>query len=435
MSKHPKTYPKKKPLPRLVYADETGRIFDFAPLAMCGRSAELLHPLAPDDLIPLPEGSELFVMPQRAPIGWDDEADEMIAIEEDPCSQGKKVFAVAAFVSPAHTQTAMAAFAAQTEGLKPLPLFAYTAVGWADGRFWAACFRSDPDIRQDLAGFNLELVRKKTIARLKKEPENRLIQHLGRCSLTYGCPAAKNLFLERFEAPLPTSPVCNARCLGCISFQSPDGPPATQDRITFVPTPEEVTAIAVPHLQKISHSVVSFGQGCEGEPLLQVTCLEDSIRLIRKQTASGTVNLNSNSSLPAALERLIAAGLDSLRISLNSVRKPYYEAYYRPNGYTYEDVLESWRLMKQNGRFVSLNLFVTPGLTDEREEIERLCGLIEELGLDMIQLRNHNIDIEWYLKHIGFKRGCGRMGVRNMAKYLKGRFPTLRLGYFNPALR
>ena len=38
------------------------------------------------------------------------------------------------------------------------------------------------------------------------EARNRLFRHLETCALTYGCPAAKNLFLCRYEAPLPTSP-------------------------------------------------------------------------------------------------------------------------------------------------------------------------------------------------------------------------------------
>jgi hypothetical protein len=60
----------------------------------------------------------------------------------------------------------------------------------------------------------------------------------------YHCFAAKNIFVGRWEAPLPTSPTCNARCVGCLSLQEGECP-ASQDRIQFVPTPEEIEA-AVP---------------------------------------------------------------------------------------------------------------------------------------------------------------------------------------------
>jgi len=421
-------------MPSLVFADEQGQIYDFPGLKMAGRSGKLFHPVDLKDLIPLPPGSELFVLPERLPVGWDDKHDEMVLIEEDPFQPGKRVQAVAAFMSPAYTQTALAAFKKEDENCSPLPLFAYTAVGWWQNTFWVAGFRSDPDPRQDYRNFRPEVIRKRTLGKLRSEKNNRLFQHLGKCSLTYGCPAARNLFMGRWEAPLPTSPQCNARCLGCLSSQPSEGPPATQDRINFVPTVDEVAGVANPHLKKAKRAVVSFGQGCEGEPLLQGKLIEGAIKKIRRETLRGTVNLNSNASLPSAVERVVSAGQDSMRISMNSVRKHYYERYYRPKSYLQEDVFSSWRIMKRNNRFVSLNLFVLPGLTDEMEEIDVLSELISEFGLDLIQLRNHNIDPDWYLDEIGYEYGGRRTGIKGMVSILKKRFPSLRFGYFNPYL-
>ncbi len=241
--------------------------------------------------------------------------------------------------------------------------------------------------------------------------------------------------MGRWEAPLPSSPACNARCLGCLSLQPEGGPPATQDRITFVPTPEELAEVALTHLARAKRAVVSFGQGCEGEPLLQWEVLTQAVTAIRARTDRGTVNLNTNASITRGAEALLEAGLDSMRISMNSVRERYYTAYYRPKGYSQEDVLATWRAVKEAGRFASLNLFVLPGLTDEYEEVERLERLIEELGLDLIQLRNHNIDPDWYLKEIGYDYSGRRMGITAMVRRLRERFPNLRFGYFNPALR
>ncbi len=202
-----------------------------------------------------------------------------------------------------------------------------------------------------------------------------------------------------------------------------------------MPTVEEVAGVAIPHLKRAKRPVVSFGQGCEGEPLLQGKLLERSIAETRKQTDRGTINLNTNASKPSVVQRLISAGLDSMRISVNSLRRGYYHAYYHPKGYNQEDVSASWRIMKNAKRFVSLNLFVFPGLTDEMAEIDRLSDLIEDLGLDLIQLRNHNIDPDWYLKNISYEYTGQRTGIKGMVSILKKRFPNLRFGYFNPALR
>ncbi len=422
-------------LPSLVYANSRGEIFDYPGLRMAGRRGFSFVTIDPGDLIPLPEGSELFILPGTIPVAWDRHQKDFVHFEPDAGNGQGEANAVAAFMSPAYTQTLLPAYRKRDPEAPPLPLFAYTAVGWWKGRFWAAGFRSDRDRRQDVRGFNLEKVRRNTVRIMAQKEKNRLIQHLGKCSLTYGCPAARNLFLGRFEAPLPSSPACNARCLGCLSKQEEGGPPATQDRITFTPTAREISEVALMHLKRVENGITSFGQGCEGEPLMNADLLAESVRRVRARHGAGTMNLNTNASLPEGLEKVMEAGLDSIRISINSVRRQYYEPYYRPRGYSYDDVLQSWKIARKSGLHVSLNLFVMPGLTDSRAELEKLSELIGRFGLDLVQLRNHNIDPDWYLKRINFRDepGCG--GIKGMVRHLKKRFPGLEFGYFNPPVR
>ncbi len=417
--------------PSLVYASPKGEIFDYPGLKMAGRSGFDFFLPDTNDLIPLPEGSELFIIPDSIPIAWDPVQDDFVLFDTE--GDGGRAMAVAAFMAPAYTQTALCAYKRQAE--EPLPLFAYTAVGWWKGRFWVPAFRSDRDKRQDIKGFNRSEVVKKTLRRLKKYKKNRLIQHLGKCSLTYGCPAAKNFFIGRYEAPLPSSPVCNARCLGCLSFQPKGGPPATQERITFSPSAREISETALIHLRSVQNGVVSFGQGCEGEPLMQSELLVSAVTQIRRQFKGATVNLNTNASIPGAIEKLAESGLDSIRISMNSVDEAEYTNYYRPKGYNYKDVLDSWKRAKEAGLHVSLNLFIMPGLTDTPANVERLSGLIERFGLDLVQLRNHNIDPDWYFRSIGFKGKERALGIKGMVQILRKRFPELKFGYFNPPIK
>ncbi|MEE4240533.1 MAG: radical SAM protein [Desulfopila sp.] len=420
--------------PSLVFADGQGNISDFSSLSMAGMSNG--HYFLPEleDLIPLPEGSELFLLPDRLPVGIDPYTGEPLLLEEDPYNPGYGIQAVAAFMAPAHTSIFTSAFQSRKKNAQILPLFAYTAVGWYDDQFWVAAFRSDNDIRQDAGQFNQKEIDAKTRTKLASFPDNRLIQHLGKCCLTYCCPAARNYFLGRWEAPLPTSPTCNARCLGCISLQPSGCCPSTQERIHFVPTAAEITELAVSHLNSAERPVVSFGQGCEGEPLLQADTIEKAIKQIRKYTPKGTINLNSNASLPEQIEKLAKVGLDSLRVSLNSVQEKYYTAYYRPAGYSFSDVESSIELMKSAGKFVSLNYFILPGLTDSLAEFDSLCRLIEKYSPDLLQLRNLNMDPEWYLRAIAFPGAEKPMGIRQWRSALQTRFPSLSFGYFNPPL-
>ncbi len=419
-------------VPALVFANCHGEIIDYAGLRMAGSSCGRFSLPDKKDLIELPEGSELFVLPGRLPVGIEPDTGEPALLDRNPYDDSQPQ-AVAAFMAPAHTALYSAAYTS-LDNAPVLPLFAYTAVGWEDGKFWVAGFRSDSDCRQDAVQFDQHTINIKTRKRLRQYPDNRLIQHLGKCCLTYGCPAARNFFLGRWEAPLPTSPRCNASCVGCISLQPSGCCPATQDRIRFVPRPAEIAEIAVPHLEKARKPIVSFGQGCEGEPLLQSDTLVRAIAMIRSKTARGTINLNSNGSLPGAVERLVHAGLDSIRVSLNSARPEYYERYYRPSGFSFEDIKKSITAVKRAGRHVSLNYFILPGFTDDPQEFSGLCELIESCRPDLIQLRNLNLDPELYLQTIHHQPESRPMGLRNWLSRLQKLFPRLPFGYFNPPL-
>ncbi len=425
---HPKTFP------TLLFANSKGDILDYNGLFMAGSAAGSYFKPQLEDLIELPPGSELFTLPNRLPVGIEPGNDEPALLDSNPYEPGEAINAVAAFMAPAHTAIYTAAYESHHSPPSQLPLFAYTAVGWADGKFWVAAFRSDQDSRQDAEQFNQRLLEKRTQKHLQQHTGNRLIQHLGKCCLTYGCPAARNYFMGRWEAPLPCSPVCNAACAGCISLQPSGCCPSTQDRITFVPTAREIAEIAIEHLQTAPRPIVSFGQGCEGEPLLQTEVIEKSIRLIRSQTNQGTINLNTNGSLPNAVDQLAKAGLDSIRISLNSAQPEKHRLYYRPKGFSLADVCRSIAVMKQHNRHVSLNYFILPGCTDDPAEFAALSELIENYSPDFIQLRNLNIDPEYYLRVINHTASVPPLGIRNWLARLKEKFPDLGFGYYNPPL-
>jgi wyosine [tRNA(Phe)-imidazoG37] synthetase (radical SAM superfamily) len=255
------------------------------------------------------------------------------------------------------------------------------------------------------------------------------------CCNTYHCPAARNLSLGRWECPVPVSPACNANCIGCISFQPQEETIlSTQDRLSFRPTAEEIVEFTVPHLKTAPFPIISFGQGCEGEPLLMWETIRDAIMEIRKHTDRGSININTNGSKPDAVMALCQAGLNSIRVSMNSARKSIYEAYYRPNNYAFEDIVDSLREVRASGGWTSINYFVFPGMTDCEEEYEALRKLISGTGLNMIQWRNFNIDPDWYLGKIGCTETGEAMGVKPMMELLRDEFPLLKFGYFNPPI-
>ncbi len=168
--------------------------------------------------------------------------------------------------------------------------------------------------------------------------------------------------------------------------------------------------IGIRHLERVPDGIVSFGQGCEGEPLLRVTTLERTISAIRAIRTNGTINCNTNGSLPKSLARLIDAGLQAVRISLNSFRPDVYAAYYRPVGYDLDDVLASIALAVRAGLRVSLNYLTHPGVTDDRAEVEAFERFVREHPVTMVQTRTLNIDPELYFAAVG--RPTDPIGMR-----------------------
>ncbi len=409
----------------LLVSDSRGRIFSVPRLEGAGMKGGRFFRLTPKELVRLPSGSEVFMLPDRLAVGYSPQREDFALLERS--------FAVAAFISPGYTATFNASYK-EISKTKMLPLFSYAAAVVYKGELCATAIKVDSDIRHDSRFIDMGQV-KKNAARLKNVfSRNRLVRHLERCALIYGCPNAQNFFLSRYEAPLPVSPRCNAACSGCISYQPHNKCPVTQPRIGFIPAAEEVVEIALFHIKNARDPIVSFGQGCEGEPLVAAGVILKSITAIRRKTAEGVININTNASFPKAIAGLFDAGLDSMRVSLNSAREEYYARYYKPGGYNFKDVMDSVKIAKRKRGYVSINYLTMPGFTDSRDEFEAFQSFIEKYRIDMVQWRNLNFDPLRYFRELKVTVGREEMlGIRRVMKMLKIRFPYLKMGYFNPS--
>ncbi len=413
----------KKAVPNLVCADEQGEIFEDPDLMMLSRQGRQMAVPRPGEIIPLPESSDLFLLPGRKALGLDPESGKVKVVD---------ALAVAGFASPGHTLSGTAAYALE-EGAPVLPLYAYGAVGYRDGLFWISAKLVDEDKRQVFTQDQLASIPGRAKALLRKYPDNRLIRHLTGCALNYCCPAARNLMLGRSEAPLPVSTSCNARCVGCISLQPPgSGFNSTQQRITFAPSAREIAEVMEHHGHKVKKAILSFGQGCEGEPLTRAEEICRAVSKVRKSIPLATVNMNTNASLPETIADLAGAGLDSVRVSLNSADPDFYHAYYRPVGYGFDQVEEFAARAARQGWFVSLNLLYFPGVTDTEQQISRLSGFLTRTGAHLIQLRNLNLDPDRYLELLPEKDLGPGTGLSNFMARISREHQGIRFGYFNP---
>src|SRR6266699_6272721 len=412
-------------IPYLIYCTPEGEIREeprLRALAFCNQ------PLEASDLILLPDGVTLSMMPDRLAVGEKRSGEHQIIAQT-------RGWDAAALLPIGYTRTFLPAYE-KVPDTEPLPFFGYSAVAGMQGRLYVAALRTDDPHKWHPRAFN-----KRTLSRLVSEkkaahPNNRIIAQHAHCALDYSCPTASNLFFGRWEMAIAVSPGCNARCIGCISKQEEEDLISPQDRLTFIPTVEEILEVALPHLDQAEDAIVSFGQGCEDEPLLQWRRIERAIRGMRTHTNKGVININTNASNPRWLQRLYDAGLDTIRASTISVHPETYTAYYRPLGYSFEDVKESLKRARDAGVYSSINLLCFPGMVDREREVEALLSFVRETGLRLIQLRNLNIDPEVLLPRMPALDSMGKaMGIRTMIEIIKQELPEVEIGNFTRPVR
>jgi pyruvate-formate lyase-activating enzyme len=405
--------------PHVVYSTPDGGIAEETRLRPIDYTG---HPLESGDLIPLPDGATLSMLPQRLACGLTNDGRRATI-------PAKKGWALAALLPIGYTRTRLPGYT-KTPETEPLPFFGYTAVAAIDGQMYVAALATDDPTKWHPQAFPRKQLQRLVQQRLAAEPENRVLAHHAHCALDYTCPTASNLFFNRWEGAVAVSPGCNARCIGCISKQDEDNLVSPQDRLTFIPSVDEIVAVAVAHLEQAPDAILSFGQGCEGEPMLQARRIEQAIRAVRARTAQGTLNINTNASNPRALQRLYDAGLDSLRASTISAVPATYNAYYRPIGYTFEDVKRSLLLARDAGVYSSINFLLFPGLADTEEEVEAMVAFLRETGVRLVQLRNLNIDPEVLLPRLPIPQGRP-MGIAALVETLRRELPDVRIGNFS----
>ncbi len=401
-----------------LYADENGEIFDAPGIAGVGRIGRDIIKLQSTDLIKLPESADLMFLPNRQAVG----------LNKSGKLQAIKGQAVSAILPAGYTRTHLPAFEFKSN-FQPLPLYGYTAVVLYRDELYTTAIYTDENHKWDPIHYNTRDL-KKLVNRTKKElPNNRIVEQVANCSLKWHCCTAQNLFYRRWEAGIPTSPTCNAQCLGCISLQSAECCPSPQSRINFKPAVEEIADVGVYHLTTAPEAIISFGQGCEGEPCLAADNIAAAIKLIRSKTNRGQINMNSNAGFTEGVKKIVDAGLDSIRVSIISARDESYNAYYKAN-YHLENVKESIKYALNKNVYVSLNMLYFPGFNDRNEELDSWIKFFEELPVQMIQVRNLNIDPDIFLDKMP-KPLSNFIGTKKFLQTLKAEFDNLQIGSFS----
>lgn len=406
---------------KLIFANELNEVFDDPEWGALGRSGSDITDVMPDEWIPLPEGATLVSLPDTRPVGINPSTGEMAVYPE-------KSYAVGALLPQGYTRLMVPSYI-KTDPARVLPLFGYTAVAWHKGRFYAAALKTDEPDPWNPQNVQVDELERSVEEILRKYPENRVYKHLSKCALEYECLTASNTFLRRLEGAVSVSYSCNAACFGCISEQPEEsGFPAPQTRMNFKPALEEIVQIMREQLTAPDR-IISFGQGCEGEPSTQAQLIIQAIRQIRSETNNGYININTNGGLTDHLRAITDAGLDLMRVSTISAVSEHYNNYYKPRGYDIRNVEKTIAYASSKGVYTSINYLIFPGVTDREEELEAMIDMARRSGLRRIQLRNLNVDAEAYMKLVPSRKG-ELFGMKQAIGILREELPNVSIGNY-----
>ena len=431
----------------LLFADDRGTVYDHpilqggGPLGRRPRSrpAGAPHPPAGGRL-PGPAAG-------RRPVGIDPATGALTVLHEVKVGRRRFVpHAVGATLPPGYTRTFLpgggpgrpcrwpARRPCSRSGPTPPRRWA------AGGRCVVWALRTDRRGHWSPAAHNTPDLPGRVEARLA-ESANPIYRQLARCALEWRCFTAQNTFYVRDEGAIPSSAACNAACLGCLSRAGRRGmPPSSHERIDRPPTAEEMAEVALHHLRHAAGQVmVSFGQGCEGEPLLRWKAIE------RGHPAGA--RRDPPRLAPREHQRLAPRGAGGAR-----PRRPRLGAHLAqqrrrpsstapttgPRGYGLDEVVRSAGRRRRAGAHVALNLLTFPGVTDRAGEVEALCRLVRRARVDQVQTQARWPSIPTSTWR--WRAGAGRAGApigRPRAWWRRSgrRRPGLVVGNFSRARR
>ena len=322
------------------------------------------RPVSLERAIPVPAGTELVPLTDRAAMGLDRRG--------EPRSLGAARWAVGAILPPGYVRTHLPAIDAASDvaPLEPLP-YSAVAAGAAGELVVAALQLGAAPVPgpQDLGTV--------ISRRLGAEPSNKLLRQLARCARDYRCAAARNAFLGQGECALPLGAPANDAAAPLVALRRHDER-APLEPSAFKVTPADAAAVGIAHLAA-GGSSVSFGHACEGEPLDAIRDVVDAVARIRAASSAGEVVLRTSGSSAAALGRAAESGIDRVVVRIISAAGPTYERVHHPIGFRWTDVRAALREAAKRRCAITLELLSLPGLSDRESEAGALVALLGEL--------------------------------------------------------
>lgn len=162
---------------------------------------------------------------------------------------------------------------------------------------------------------------------------------------------------------------CNLRCLNCQNWEISQSKPEETTNYDLMP-PRVVEITAEKSIPSIAYTY--------SEPLIFYEYVKDTSTLARSRGLRNTL-VTAGFINPAPLRELLRT-VDAVTLDLKAFSNHFYK---KISGARLDPVLETIRVIRQEGVWLELSTLVVPTLSDDPDLVRRFCmWIVEEIGPD-----------------------------------------------------
>lgn len=182
---------------------------------------------------------------------------------------------------------------------------------------------------------------------------------------------------------------------------------------------------AVSHLNNSANGAVRFFTENRSHAQLIANMIVD----IRKSSDRGFIQIDSNAATSEIASIWCEAGMDRIRIWVNSAQENFYNRFYAQHGFTFPDLQETLAVVAKSKREAELAYLIFPGLTDHPDELSAFTTLIKTSKPTQIVLDNLRTDPDWYMDELRlFHLSRNQIGIPGWVKNVKKAHPDIYIG-------
>jgi len=368
-------------IPRLLFADDKGTIYDHPTLKMTVRS---------ENLITIPYELEMEIVPELVKPEYLENASPLAYNQE---KAGIEVFKSghAIFIQPPEGYLRLYLPAYQKRSDNILSPKSYTPVGWMN-----ECFVSPITLVDNIPSPESESTGKKFHGFLKSfKKENAFKDFLLLNSDLYHTKNEEIVF------------------------------PFSDETSHF--TANDLTSILEHYSTIASHPILNICHNNFTEQTNPDTFL-NIIEKIKSKNDKITIIYSSNLQDLLMLKKIVNSGCDCINVELMTTNSETGRIV--DETVSIEHVYKSLQAVYRKNIYKSLTLHTLPGLTDRHTETESLIDFLSTFKIDLLLLKNMEIDPDIIFMNNNLKKEDIK-GLKNMLKLVKKRVKNIKIGYFN----